>query len=147
MIYKLLALSAVFILLVFNVSNAQILAKIETYNCAPYPQSEDDEKETYYYRISDGKPVPPTLTDVFICDIWQRIHKDLHLDITASEINEAKVNSAFTVYLTTDWAEIAGYRPWTHWNFIRSLSVEERKVLSTEVVAYVLKNGIKDAAK
>ncbi len=141
--YKIVLLCIVFLSMV-KLSHAQVLAKIESFKPAPYPVSDDDEKETYDYRIASGKPVPSTFTDLFIGDIWQRIYKDLHLFIPIAKVNEPAVDSAFSTYLTKDWSKIAGYLPWTHWNFIRSLIPEQRKTLSKEVVAYILKNGVQD---
>ena len=128
-----------------STDDGSILHKIETYKAPPYPNSGFISKETYDYRIESNTPVPPTLTDAFICDIWQRIKMDLKkTDLNPFKVDEETVMKAFDVYLKTGWSDIAGYRPWTLWNFIRGLSDEERKKLAGEVVAYMSVNGVKD---
>ncbi len=121
-----------------------VLPLIEKYKAPPYPKSQFLTAETYEYRISYKRPVPPTLTDVFICDIWQRVTLDMKLTITPQEISEDIANQAIRIYLTKNWSDIAGYRPWTHWNFIRTLKVGQRTALAKEVVAYIGENGVRD---
>jgi hypothetical protein len=123
---------------------AQELIKIETYKCDPYPKSQYIDKETYDYRTADGTAVPPTLTDVLICDLWQRIDFDLKIKVTREEVTEEIISATMVIYLYRDWSNIAGYRPWTHSNFIKSLTVDQRKTLAAEVVSYIKKNGVKD---
>ena len=48
------------------------------------------------------------------------------------------------IYHNTDWSLIAGYRPWTNWNFIKSLKKDEIDQLASEIVGYIRRNGIKD---
>lgn len=145
-----------FIFLLVNIlfltvnTSGQILAKIETYKCDPYPVDElakalDLTKEAYDYRIEDGDSakVPPSLTDVLICDIWNIITEwELKIKIKPDEINQKVILSAFEVYTTKEWSNIRGLRPWTHWNFIRSLTKKERKKLAKEIVKYIKTKGI-----
>ena len=127
-------------------SSQDILSRIKTYTPPPYPS--DYPKETYDYRIDSNEPVPPTLTDTYICDMWQRIPMDLKItDITPSQVSEENILNAFNIYLTRDWSNIAGYRPWAHWNFIRSLNDSERLKLAKQTVDYMKINGVKDPVK
>jgi hypothetical protein len=121
-----------------------ILSRITKYKAPKYPESEYIDRETWDYRKASGAPNPPTFVDAFICDIWQRITMDLKLEITEEEVTEEIVTQAMQVYLDRDWEKIAGYRPWTHWNFIRGLTPAERAKLATEVVAYIGANGVQD---
>ncbi len=137
-----------------------VLRLIETYNAPPFPRDPtpakqepaefflppfEVTKETYDYRKEYGKTVPPTLTDAFIVDLWQRITKDLAIpEITVSGISEDQVTWAMNIYLQRDWRKIAGYRPWTHWNFIRSLDRQQRDRLAKDVAAYLHEQGIKE---
>jgi|GEM_PF-1926804 len=139
------------------------LRLIETYKAPPYPKEELKEKpsdsleymlsifgkrdmETYDYRKNiAGVTVPPTLTDTLISDLWQRITKDLKLSgVTPKTVSEGQVVQAINIYLQRGWRDIAGYRPWTHWNFIGSLTPEQRDRLGKEVVAYMHDSGVKE---
>lgn len=100
--------------------------------------------ETYYYRRKSGEPLPPTLTDTLVCDIWQRVTMDLKLKTPPEQVSEDIIKQAMNVYLTRKWDDIAGYRPWTHWNFIRQLKEPQRDSLAKELVEYIGKNGIRD---
>lgn len=122
-----------------------VLRLIEKYKAPPYPKSTYVQKETYDYRRVSRAPVPPTLTDTFICDIWQRMTLDLKLEgITQKQVTAEQVKQALDVYLNKDWNNIAGYRPWTHWNFVRKLDAGQRRELIEEVVRYMSVNGVKD---
>ena len=121
-----------------------VLPRIEKYKAPPYPKSGFLDRETYDYRRASKEPVPPTLTDTFICDIWQRLTLDLKLKVKAEDASEALIKQAMQIYLDRRADDIAGYRPWTHWNFIRRLTAPQRDMLAQEVVAYIKQNGVKD---
>ena len=125
----------------------QVLPLIEKYEAPPYPKSAFLSAETYDYRKSSKRAVPPTLTDTFIADIWQRITMDLKLKIEPENVTDDNVKQAIGIYLTKRWDDIPGYRPWTHFNFISSLKESKRDQLIKEVVAYIKKNGVKDPDK
>lgn len=127
-------------------SSDPVLPLIEKYKAPPYPKSAYVTHETYDFRIKSRRPVPPTLTDVFVCDVWQRITLDLKSPIKPQEVSEALVKQAFSIYADRHWQDIAGYRPWTHWNFIRGLKEPQRNTLVTELVVYIKTKGIKDVA-
>ncbi len=127
--------------------STEILPLVAKYKAPPYPRSAYITQETYDYRIRDKRTIPPTLVDTFICDIWQRIEMDLKLKIEPENVTEENVKQAIGIYLTKDWNDIAGYRPWTHYNFIKSLKETQREQLIKEVMAYIKKNGVKDAEK
>jgi len=123
---------------------APVLPLIEKYKAPPYRASGFLDRETYDYRIKFHEPLPPTLTDVLICDVWQRVTMDLKLKLTPKEVSEETIKQALNVYLTKRWDDIAGYRPWTHWNFVRRLKPPERERLAREIVEYIAKNGVRD---
>jgi len=124
-------------------SSEDILKRIATYTPPPYPDGY--LKETYDYRLESKEPVPPTLTDTYICDMWQRINMDLKITgITPAQVSQENILDAFNVYMTRNWENIAGYRPWAHWNFIRSLNDSERLKLAQQTVDYMKMNGVKD---
>src|SRR5437763_6400389 len=80
--------------------SGEILHLIEKYKAPPYPKDGYITKETYDYRIGDKRTIPPTLTDTFIADIWQRITLDLKLKIEPENITEENVKDAIAIYLT-----------------------------------------------
>jgi hypothetical protein len=122
-----------------------VLQTIETYQAPPFPKSDQINKETYDYRKEYGVAVPPTLIDAFVADLWQIMKEDLKINgITIYRVSVDHVIQALNIYLHRDWKNIAGYRPWTHWHFVRSLSPEKRKILAQEVVRYMYDNGVKE---
>jgi hypothetical protein len=116
-----------------------VLPLIEIYRPPPYPSNGLVFAETYDSRVQNGKKVPPTLTDVLTCDIWQRIDADLKLTLNPELITETYIRQAISIYTSRDWQQIAGYRPWTHWNFIRRLDREQRESLVSELFQYMKK--------
>ncbi len=135
-----------FILFLFaiNTSFAQELQKIETFKAPKYPKSKYVEMETYDYRIQNKAPIPATLTDTFICDVWQRTYIELELDIPVEEVMPEIIQDAIEVYMEKEPIKLAGYRPWTHGHFIRSLTEEQRAALALEVYNYIIENGVRD---
>ena len=127
-------------------SEEDILVQIETYAAPPYPKSEYINKETYDYRIKSNNPVPPTLTDVFICDIWKRMVVDLDIiGLSFFNVKEEKILKALRIYKEKSYNNIAGYRPYTHSYFINSLNESELKILSRNIAEYIHKNGVKES--
>lgn len=122
-----------------------VLSRIEKYKAPAFPRSGGMiDRETYDYRIRSREPVPATLTDVLVCDIWQRMTMDLKLSPNPKAVSEETVRRAMNVYLTKRWNDIAGYRPWTHSNFIRGLNESERQALAKDVARYIAENGVRD---
>lgn len=122
----------------------QVLPLIEKYKAPRYPKTVYLDRETYDYRVSSNRPVPATLTDVFICDIWQRVDMDLKSKTAPENVSEDLIKQAVDVYLEKNYEDIAGYRPWTHWNFIRSLRRSQRDALVREITEYIKANGVRD---
>lgn len=126
-------------------AGAVILHKVETYKPPPFPSDASSDREPYDYRIRDLDHVPPTLTDVFICDIWVSMAHDLQLKgISPRRVAVEDVSQTLDFYLNTRWTAIRGYRPWTHKNFIQSLNEMQRRTLSREVVKYMANYGVRE---
>lgn len=125
-------------------SSGLVLPLIEKYKAPPFPRQQYTDRDTYDYRIASRSPVPPTLTDALIYDIWQRLELDLKLKVEPKQVSEETIKQAMGIYLSRGWRDIAGYRPWAHWNFIRGLKPPQRELLVKEIVAYITTNGIKD---
>ncbi|MFL6214138.1 MAG: hypothetical protein ACJ74J_09640 [Blastocatellia bacterium] len=127
-------------------STYPVLSRIEKYKAPAFPKSQHLDREPYDYRILHKAAVPATLTDVLVCDIWQRA-TDLKLSLSTREPAEETIKQAMNVYLTKSWTNISGYRPWAHWNFIHGLNESERETLARDVARYIAKNGVRDVKK
>ena len=136
----------IIMMLVMACSDRPVLPRIEAYQAPPIPAGQNYDKENYDYRKITGVKNPPTLTDTLICDLWKRMDKDLNFkDITVDRITESNVRSAIDMYVVKDYRLISGYRSWTHTNFLKGLSKAERSRLTTEVLAYIKKYGVREA--
>lgn len=121
-----------------------VLANIELYRAPPFPvrtinvggkKITIESRDTYDSRLKGNLPVPSTITDCLVTDIWQRLTKDLKLqDIQPYQLSREQVDKALGIYMTRNWDQIAGLRPWAHWHFIRQLSPEERENLACEIL-------------
>ncbi|HJQ25516.1 MAG TPA: hypothetical protein VKA60_16470 [Blastocatellia bacterium] len=109
-----------------------VLSRIETYKAPP---DRIPHLETYA-----GFSTP----DMLVSDIWRRVRIDLNLKLSPKAVSEETINRAMNIYLTRNWGDIDGYRPWTHWNFIRGLKVAEREALAKEIKEYIAKNGVRN---
>jgi hypothetical protein len=69
---------------------------------------------------------------------------DLKSKVSPQDVSEDVIKQALNVYLEKKYEDIAGYRPWTHWNFIRGLKQSQRDVLAKEIADYIKKNGVRD---
>ena len=102
------------------------------------------QHETYDVRIILKDRVPPSMMDVFVCDLWTLMTVDLRLVAKRpTELTPDNVRKAVGIYELTDWRKIRGYRSWTHWNFVNGLNSEEREILASEAYAYMLAYGIR----
>lgn len=142
---KLLALAASVFSASAGCHPASVLRSIESYTPPPYPASQYLDRETYDYRLRHGTPVPATLADTLVNDVWQRMQMDIDLKGAALlPVTSDNVRKAIRVYLDRAWTRIAGLRPWTHWHFIRDLTVDERSRLADEIAAYTNRHGVRD---
>jgi hypothetical protein len=127
--------------------SASILRRLETYKAPPYPKERYGgllEYETYDYRLRSGTPVPPTLTDTLVCDFWIVLRKNFKLNPAPSEATEDQMFQVIEFYRSEDFSKAPGYRPWTHWNFIRGLDEAERQRLVKDILFYIRAKGVRD---
>lgn len=143
-----LGYSLVLLLLVFitiGMDSGSVLYKIENYEAPPFPKDFDahQDRESYDYRIKYKYPVPSTRVETFICDIWIIADQELKLrNIDKTYIPNNAVKLVIKYYLTCNWTQTPGFRPWTHWNFVRGLNKNQRERLVSDVVNYISKNGV-----
>ncbi|MEP6675534.1 MAG: hypothetical protein ABJA78_10270 [Ferruginibacter sp.] len=130
-----------------------ILAKLEGFDGTKNGTITKPFSETYDYRANSNTPNPPSLVDCFICDLkilYTRKEdyktftgpitgyiSDNHLPADVSE-------KIMQIYIKNDPYKTAGYRPWSHCQFVRSLSSVDRGKLTSEIEAYVKEYGILD---
>lgn len=122
-------------------SSKSVLSRIEKFEAA----KTESLPETYAFRVRSGVPVPPTLTDTLVVDIFQRMAMDLSMpNPDPKTVTVEDVEKAIAVYTTKTGDDIAGFRPFTHHKFINELSEADRKTLAKEIHAYAKANGVKD---
>ena len=129
-----------------NIDQSQVLKRIETYRVAEPEEENKRPKESYDLRKTVGAPVPPSKTDALAADIWRVLTEVVKIQgLKADTLRHEHVLQALSVYLQAEeWKRLPGYRPWTHWSFVRSRRDDAVHVLAHEVVAYIKKNGVKD---
>lgn len=114
---------------------ADVLLKIETYRAPPLPETPLSRLlgggETYDARVRSGKPVPPTFSDTLVEDV-KILLRHFFADSSA-DVGETQVSRALGLYLHVPWTSLPGYRPWTHSNFVKSLSEPERNTLARQI--------------
>lgn len=128
-----------------------VLAALEVFEAPPYPRG---GREMYTVRFDqpffarlqpDGSlklfpaAVPDSWPATLVCDLWWRFNDGdvapRGLDIRVA--TAAQIAAAIEFYVTKDWENIRGYRPWTHSKFIGQLSPSDRARLADEIVAFV----------
>jgi hypothetical protein len=128
-----------------QISDLAVLPRIESYRAPSFPRHDSIEAETYDYRLKFGVAVPPTLVDVLVCDLWRTIHDSPSgKELQPQNVTARDVLAAIHEYLNTPWIHLAGYRPWTHSNFFKSLEPEEIQIIALEIVDYIRRFGIQD---
>jgi hypothetical protein len=128
--------------------NGSIIDRIDTFKIADGKGMEWDV--AYKHRKDDGSPLPPDLKAVFVSDIWTTL--TMGSQLTAEDVDTAKVTKEIILqglnyYKKNEFEQMYGFRPWTHWNFIRALNDQELKQLSGELMAFVKKYGVWEEKK
>jgi hypothetical protein len=120
-----------------GLASGQILVRIEMYDAPPYPADRFSDREPYDHRVRSGGPLAATLTDTLVCDVFLIITRKL--DVRGVSVGSARnehVKMGIEFYVEHEWVRIPGLRPWTHWNFVRSLNAEQRQRLGQEITSY-----------
>lgn len=129
------------------------LAKLEDFDPTNKGSIAKPFEETYEYRVKTNSANPPSLVDCFICDLnilYTRRERftaytgNIDEEFTSNKVPASLVAKLLQIYLHNDVTKTPGYRPWTHNQFVNSLSETERSKLSKEIEAYVKAYGILD---
>lgn len=131
-----------------------VLSKVETFKAPPMEKGGlgepyDHIKKSLELKALGGnppgaenlKPLPPTLVDTLLADFRTIAFFDLGTRLDARTVTAADLQAVVDFCATTAWTKLRGYRPWTHKNFIDSLTDLERKTLAKESAEYLNKNG------
>jgi len=104
--------------------------------------------EKYDFYRKKGQPVPPSIIDVFICDVWRFVHGRKIISAKSAIVHRKEVRKAIIFMIEAGWWEIYSnhgcYRPWIHWHYVSNLSKEDIDCLSMEVEQYLKKYGLRD---
>jgi len=127
-----------------------LLATVENYDATKGGKVSKPITETYEYRYGSNSPNPPSLIDCLTADLKIIYNQKEKFNITDIEMlgnNRLTATAAkklLDVYMTTEYVKIPGYRPWTNWSFVRSLTDSQRTQLATELQGYITKYGFSE---
>jgi hypothetical protein len=121
-------------------SNKNVLQNIVTYKVVNISKTLG---EPYDNKLKDNKPLPKSLTDVLVYDIWLTMTKTLELEgISYSNVKKEDILKGLAVYKDKDWKNVIGLRPFTHTSFIKSLSSEDIEILAENIETHIKTNGV-----
>jgi len=124
-----------------------LLATIENYDGTNAGKIKKPITETYEYRYGSSSPNPPSLIDCLTADLQVLYNQRKNFGVTIPEsISNKNLPAAVTkklldIYLVTDYSDIPGYRPWTHWRFVKGLTESQREQLAIELEGYISQYG------
>jgi hypothetical protein len=131
-------------------SSYPLLATIENFDGTDGGKVYKPITETYEFRYVNNAPNPPSLVDCFTADL-QILYKQKNTYgiITTESIGNKSLPSAtakkiLEVYLNKEYNNIPGYRPWTHWRFVKSLTENQREQLAIELQGYISQYGFSE---
>ncbi len=131
-----------------------ILARVENYDPTKGHTVSSPFPETYDFRMASNTANPPSLTDCFICDLFILYNQKksfstftgiLDETVTTKSFPATAVTKLLNVYLKNEPNKTPGYRPWTHHEFVNSLSETERTKLAKDIEDYVKSYGVLEA--
>jgi hypothetical protein len=132
-------------------SNYPLLATVEDFDATKGGTVKKPITETYEYRYGSGSPNPPSLIDCFTADLKiiynQRTNfgiTDITETISTKSLPSSAAKRIIEVYLAVDYNKIPGYRPWSHWSFVKSLTESQRTQLATELQGYITEYGFNE---
>jgi len=134
-----------------KVKNAYpLLATIENYDGTKGGTIIKPITETYEFRYANHAPNPPSLIDCLTADLKILNNQKEKYNVTDAEaistkqLPSATAKKLLDVYTKFEYNSIPGYRPWTHWSFVRSLTETQREQLSKELEGYIATYGFSE---
>ncbi|MEO7311519.1 MAG: hypothetical protein ABIX01_14040 [Chitinophagaceae bacterium] len=125
-----------------------LLSTVEHYDVTNGGKNPKPFSETYEFRQGSGAPNPPSAIDCFTADLQilynQRKNYDLAgitSDLSKNNLPAAAAEMLMGVYLKKEARSIPGYKPWTHWKFVNSLTAAQRSQLAVELEGYIKQYG------
>ncbi len=131
-------------------SRYPLLATIENYDATNDGKIAKPITETYEFRYEHKSPNPPSLIDCFTADLQILYKQKDNYGIVAAEsigsksLPSATAKKILEVYLNKEYRNIPGYRPWTHWRFVKSLTESQRNQLAIELQGYIAQYGFSE---
>src|SRR5258705_7738229 len=128
-------------------SKYPLLATIEDYEPTNGGKIKKPSTKTYEYRYGSSSPNPPSLIDCFTADLKIIFNQSSNFgiydigNVEGRSLSSKAAASLMNVYVTKDYNSIPGFRPWTHWSFVRSLTESQRSQLAKEAEGYVAEYG------
>jgi hypothetical protein len=127
-----------------------LLASIENYDGTNAGKVKKPITETYEFRYEHKSPNPPSLVDCFTADLQILFKQRDKYGITGMEsisnksLPSATAKKILEVYLNKEYNNIPGYRPWTHWRFVKSFTESQREQLAIELQGYISQYGFSE---
>jgi len=125
-----------------------LLATVENYDVTNGGIEPKPFSETYEFRQGSGAVNPPSAIDCFTADLQILYNQRKNFDLLGMPENVSKKNlpsssaiMLLNVYLKKEATNIPGYKPFTHWKFVRSLTETQRSQLAIELEGYIKKYG------
>jgi hypothetical protein len=125
-----------------------LLATVESYDVTNGGKDPKPFSETYDFRLTSGAGNPPSAIDCFTADLQilykQRKNFDLlgmPENISKNKLPSASAEMLMNIYLKKEARNVPGYKPWTHWKFVRSLTQSQLSQLAIELEGYIKQYG------
>lgn len=131
-------------------SSYPLLATIEDYDATKGGKVKKPITETYEYRYGSSSPNPPSLIDCFTADLKVIFNQSTNFGLSdigsvgGRSLPSSSAKKLMEVYINKDYNSIPGYRPWTHWSFVRGLTEAQRTQLAKELQGYVAEYGFSE---
>jgi len=128
-------------------SSYPLLATIENFDGTNAGKVYKPITETYEFRYGSKSPNPPSLVDCLTADLQILYKQKTNFGITDIEsigsksLPSATARKILEVYMNYEYNNIPGYRPWTHWRFVKGLTESQREQLAKELEGYIAQYG------
>ena len=123
-------------------ASQSVLNRIETFKPA------EQKKETYDYNLADNNPLPKSMADVLVYDIWMTMTRKIQVQgVNQSNLTISNVLEVLNYYKNNASSNLIGFRPYTNSSFIKSLNNDEINELAKEIVVHIKERGVWEKPK